>query len=176
MARHRISTHADGLLYVIHKHNATHVHYDLRLEVDGKLFSWALPKLPTNTINIKRLAIHTAPHDLSYALFEGVIPENEYGTGTVMVWDLGTYKSIKQDGKKIISVADSFGRGIIEIEICGEKLNGIFALVKMKQYDQHWLLLKIRDAQKRYKKILDDDYSVLTGRTMKQIEQDDTQQ
>ncbi|MCF7916735.1 MAG: DNA ligase [Candidatus Omnitrophica bacterium] len=132
-------------LFVVQKHAASRLHYDFRLEIKGVLKSWAVPKGPSLNPANRRLAIETEDHPLDYANFEGVIPENQYGGGIVMVWDKGTYKNIKEDksGEKI-KVEQSYEKGQIEVELAGKKLKGKFALVRMKQKDQ-WLLIKIKD-------------------------------
>lgn len=116
-------------IFVIQKHHARNLHYDFRLEMDGVLKSWAVPKEPPMFAGIKRLAISVDDHSLSYATFEGVIPEGEYGAGTVEIWDKGTYKLVKQTSKEII------------IMLLGNKLKGRYALVKMEE-DNKWLLIK----------------------------------
>ncbi|MFW6383228.1 MAG: DNA polymerase ligase N-terminal domain-containing protein [Nanoarchaeota archaeon] len=115
-------------IFVVQKHFASHLHWDLRIEQGGVLKSWAVPKEPTNEANIKRLAIQTDDHDLSYAGFEGEIPKRHYGAGTVKIWDKGTYKLIDKSDFKL------------EIELDGKKLNGKFVLVQMK--GKQWLLFK----------------------------------
>lgn len=122
------------LVYVIQKHQATHLHYDLRLEEEGVLKSWAIPKEPPTTPGIKRLAVETEDHPLGYEDFEGVIPEGEYGAGTVEIWDKGSYVPLEiEPGKKVI-------------EIKGKKLKGKYALIKIKTKDgsdKNWLFFKI---------------------------------
>ncbi|MCX7974465.1 MAG: 3'-phosphoesterase [Candidatus Aminicenantes bacterium] len=122
------------LIYVIQKHQATHLHYDLRLEEEGVLKSWAIPKEPPLNPGVKRLAVETEDHPLGYEDFEGVIPEGEYGAGTVEIWDKGSYVPLELGpGKKII-------------EIKGKKLKGTYALIKIKSKngsDKNWLFFKI---------------------------------
>ncbi|MGD2249140.1 MAG: DNA polymerase ligase N-terminal domain-containing protein [Candidatus Methanofastidiosia archaeon] len=119
----------EGTLYVIQKHDASHLHYDLRLQKDGVLKSWAIPKEPPETPGTKRLAIQTEDHPVAYATFEGEIPKGEYGAGTVTIWDKGTYTIEKWHKKEII------------INISGEKLTGLYVLVKFKN-DKNWLFFK----------------------------------
>lgn len=116
-------------IYVVHKHAATHLHYDLRLEMDGTLKSWAVPKEPPTTPNVKRLAVQVEDHPISYANFQGTIPEGEYGAGTVEIWDKGTYKLIDKKEDKLI------------VEINGEKLRGSYVLVRLKNR-KNWLFFK----------------------------------
>src|SRR6516225_9697564 len=111
--------------YVIQKHAARRLHYDFRLELDGVLKSWAVPKGPSLDPQAKRLAVHVEDHPLDYADFEGVIPEGQYGGGTVLVWDTGTWTPL-DDGP-----ADALRRGSLKFELHGKKLSGRWALVRM---------------------------------------------
>lgn len=158
------------LKFVVHKHAASHLHFDLRLEINGVLVSWAVPKGPSTDPRIKRLAIETEDHPIEYLTFEGTIPEGEYGGGTVMVWDIGTFKNIKEKNGRPVSVSQSYKNGTIEIELYGKKLHGKWALIRTKlgKNDRNWLLIKMRDAYAG-KKIAQVTKSALTGRTMKQI-------
>ena len=115
-------------VYVIHKHFAKHLHWDLRLELDGVLKSWAIPKEPSSNPKVRRLAIQVDDHELSYAEFEGEIPEGEYGAGTVQIWDKGTYSLIDRKDYKWI------------VDIKGKKLKGQYVIVHMK--DRQWLFFK----------------------------------
>ncbi len=118
-----------GNVYVIHKHDASHLHYDLRLEMDGALKSWAIPKEPPLEPGAKRLAVQVEDHPLEYATFEGTIPEGEYGAGTVEIWDRGTYRLVdKKEGKVIV-------------DIDGERLRGVYVLVRLKN-PKNWLFFK----------------------------------
>jgi DNA ligase D-like protein (predicted 3'-phosphoesterase) len=116
-------------IYVVQKHAATHLHYDLRLEMDGTLKSWAIPKEPLIELGVKRLAVQVEDHPISYATFQGTISEGEYGAGTVEIWDKGTYKLIDRKEDKLI------------VEINGEKLRGSYVLVRLKG-KQNWLFFK----------------------------------
>jgi DNA ligase D-like protein (predicted 3'-phosphoesterase) len=116
-------------IYVIQKHAATHLHFDLRLEMDGVLKSWAVPKEPSTLPSVKRLAVQVEDHPVEYASFEGTIPEGEYGAGTVEIWDKGTYKLIDRKEDKLI------------VEIDGAKLNGAYVLVRFKD-EKNWLFFK----------------------------------
>jgi len=116
-------------IYVIQKHDASHLHFDLRLEMDGVLKSWAVPKEPPTASGVKRLAVQVEDHPVEYASFEGSIPEGEYGAGTVEIWDEGTYKLINRKEDKLI------------LEIDGAKLNGVYVLVRFKD-KKNWLFFK----------------------------------
>lgn len=117
-------------IYVIQEHNATHLHYDLRLEIDGVLKSWAVPKTPPKKRGVKRLAIQTDDHPVEYANFEGIIPKGNYGAGTVKTWDKGTYKTEKLENNKIV------------FHIDGEKLKGRYCLIKLKGQNKNWFFFK----------------------------------
>ncbi|MGD8634557.1 MAG: DNA polymerase ligase N-terminal domain-containing protein, partial [Anaerolineales bacterium] len=135
-------------VFVIQKHDASNLHYDFRIEVDGVLKSWAVPKGPSTDPSVKRLALPTEDHPLAYADFEGVIPEDEYGGGTVLVWDRGSYRNLKEeeDGESAMSVADQIDDGHVTIWLEGEKLSGGYALIRTeKGEDARWLLIKMDD-------------------------------
>ncbi len=119
------------LVYVIQKHDATHLHYDLRLEMNGVLKSWAIPKIPPTESGIKRLAVEVEDHPIQYANFEGSIPEGEYGAGTVEIWDRGDFTLLERKENKIA------------VEIYGEKLKGTYYLIRFKE-DRNWLFFKKR--------------------------------
>ncbi len=115
--------------YVIQKHDATHPHYDLRLEMDNVLKSWAIPKLPPTRSGIRRLAIQVEDHPTEYANFEGTIPEGEYGAGTVEIWDKGTYQLLEKNQNKLI------------VDINGKKLRGTYYIIRFKE-QKNWLFFK----------------------------------
>src|SRR5258708_12421061 len=128
---------------VVHKHRATRLHYDFRLAIDGTLKSWAVPKGPSQSHADKRLAVHVEDHPLEYGGFEGKIPEGNYGAGTVMVWDRGTYAvEGNLDARKQLE------QGEIKFSLNGEKLRGSFVLVKLKQSEKgnEWLMIKHKAA------------------------------
>jgi bifunctional non-homologous end joining protein LigD len=132
-----------GLVYVVQKHRATALHYDFRLEWDGVLLSWAVPKGPSLDPSVKRLAMQTEDHPLEYAEFEGIIPEGEYGGGTVMVWDHGTWVPESPD------VDAALRKGDLKVRLDGKKLHGSWVLVRTRGgYGGRsaWLLIKHRDA------------------------------
>ncbi|MGD9275907.1 MAG: DNA polymerase ligase N-terminal domain-containing protein [Candidatus Pacearchaeota archaeon] len=130
----KIKSTKKKLIYVIQKHSASHLHYDLRLEYDGVLKSWAIPKIPPKVKGIKRLAIKVEDHPVEYAKFHGTIPEGNYGAGKVGIWDKGTYELIKKTKKEI------------KIKLTGKKLKGKYVLVKThygNKPEKSWLFMKI---------------------------------
>jgi bifunctional non-homologous end joining protein LigD len=139
---------AVGRVFVVQKHDASHLHYDFRLEIEGVLKSWAVPKGPSMNTADKRLAVETEDHPLEYASFEGVIPEGEYGAGKVIVWDTGQYYNLKryEDGSEV-PMQKTYEYGRIEIWMEGEKLQGVFALVltRLAGRQKQWMLIKMRD-------------------------------
>jgi DNA ligase D-like protein (predicted 3'-phosphoesterase) len=124
-----------GRIYVIQKHYASHLHYDLRLEKDGVLKSWALPKGPPDRPDVKRLAVQTEDHPIAYADFEGIIPEGMYGAGKVEIWDRGTYEPIEE------------GEGKWVFRIMGDRLSGDYCLIRLrpKAGDKNWLFFKKKE-------------------------------
>lgn len=138
-------------LFVVQKHDASHLHYDFRLEIKGVLVSWAIPKGPSMNPSIKRLAIRTEDHPFAYKDFEGKIPEGNYGAGSVEIWDKGTVCSIKKrKNGTIMPLSSCLKAGTIEIFLEGKKLHGAFALIKTLN---KWLLIKMNDGYaKREKK------------------------
>src|ERR1700682_3404033 len=135
-------TPKSSLIYVIQKHRATQLHYDFRLEFRGTLLSWAVPKGPSLDPSVKRLAMQVEDHPVEYAEFEGVIPAGEYGGGTVMVWDKGTWSPQSE-------IAASLAKGDLKFTLHGEKLKGSWVLVRTRGYGSSsktsWLLIKHRD-------------------------------
>ena len=128
-----------GNTFVVQKHSATRLHYDFRLAIDGTLKSWAVPKGPSQSQADKRLAVQTEDHPLEYGGFEGKIPEGNYGAGTVMVWDRGTFVAEGDPGKPQAGVLDALQqleRGEIKFSLNGEKLRGAFVLVKIKRSEK----------------------------------------
>jgi DNA ligase D-like protein (predicted 3'-phosphoesterase) len=157
-------------IFVIQKHDARRLHYDFRLEVDGVLKSWAVPKGPSTDPSDKRLAVPTEDHPLEYAGFEGTIPEGEYGAGAVLVWDIGTYRNLKDD--KGVSMAEAIENGHATFWLDGKKLKGGYALTRFKKgKDESWLLVKMDDceADARRDPVTAEPQSVLSGRTLEQI-------
>lgn len=165
-------------IFVIQKHDANNLHYDFRIQISGTLKSWSVPKGPSTDPSEKRMAIPTEDHPVAYADFEGTIPEDQYGGGTVMIWDKGTFENLKEDEDgNPISLEDSFGMGTVEIWLKGEKIKGGYSLIEMKSGTMkgNWLLIKQDDeeADARRKPTSTENKSVKTGRTMKQIEKED---
>ena len=128
---------AGGLAFVVQKHRATALHYDVRIEHEGAMLSWAVPKGPSLDPATKRLAMMTEPHPLDYNGFEGVIPEGEYGGGTVMIWDRGTWKP------EVPDVTAALAKGELKLTIQGHKLRGSWVLVRTR--NRQWLMIKHRD-------------------------------
>lgn len=166
----------DRPVFVIHKHDASNLHYDFRLEIEGALKSWVLPKGPSTDPSQKRLAIPTEDHPMEYADFEGVIPEGQYGAGTVMVWDRGTYKNINMEDDHTVPMSEGYKTGNIGVDLDGEKIKGGYALFKpsSNNLDGNWLLIKMDDdkADARRNPTSTENKSVKTGRTMQQIRND----
>jgi len=159
-----------ALTFVVHKHAARQLHYDLRLEIAGAYASWAIPKGPSLDPADKRLAMHVEDHPLEYGAFEGSIPEGEYGGGTVMVWDRGSFIPIGDPARGATDGQLKFG-------LKGSKLAGSWALVRMRprpgERQEAWLLIKERDSAARsreeYDVVAAEPDSVASGRTMDEI-------
>jgi len=158
------------LQFVIQKHAASHLHYDLRLELDGVMKSWAVPKGPSLDPTQRRLAVQVEDHPMEYNTFEGTIPAGEYGGGTVMLWDRGTYEP---DDGSVDSLRRGYERGDLKVTFHGERLRGSFALVRMASRGEgkpQWLLIKHRDSDAVPRWDINElDTSVTTGRTMDEI-------
>jgi DNA ligase D-like protein (predicted 3'-phosphoesterase) len=156
--------------FVVQHHMARAEHYDFRLEVDGVLKSWAVPRGLSYDPKDKRLAVMTEDHPLEYAAFEGIIPKGEYGGGTVMVWDTGLYwnRSANKHGRPL-SMRQAIEEGHLKIWLQGNKLSGGWALSRMKEENgkEQWIVLK--HADETAGTVSPEDRSVLTGRTMDQI-------
>ena len=156
-----------GRMFVIQKHRATALHYDFRLEADGVLKSWAVPKGPSLDPKVKRLAMQVEDHPVDYAKFEGVIPEGEYGGGTVMVWDYGTYKP-----EDTTNVSEAIRKGELKFSLNGKKLKGSWVLVRTR--DRQWLLLKHRDYYTTEEEVTElAPVSILTRRSLAEIAEDE---
>ncbi|NGX54667.1 MAG: hypothetical protein KR126chlam2_00282 [Chlamydiae bacterium] len=158
--------------YVIQLHAATRLHYDFRIQIGRVLKSWAIPKGPSLSTKDKRLAVPTEDHSLSYFDFEGHIPEGQYGAGTVLLWDIGTYRNIHRNKQgKIMPMEECFKEGHIEIEIEGEKLKGGFALFRFRE--DNWLLVKKKDqhASDKSNIVTAKPHSVKSNKTLDQLKQ-----
>ena len=158
--------------FIIQKHRATTLHYDFRLEVDGVLKSWAVPKGPSMNPKEKRLAVPTEDHPLDYAGFEGVITERSYGAGTVLVWDRGTYTNLTEMKGERVGVAEALRRGHVSFRLEGEKLRGGYALTRFRTgKGEAWLLVKMDDADADPGKdpVATEPQSVVSGRTLEEI-------
>ncbi|MFP4460372.1 MAG: DNA polymerase ligase N-terminal domain-containing protein [Candidatus Zixiibacteriota bacterium] len=163
---------AEHPIFVIQKHDASNLHYDVRIEIDDVLKSWAVPKGPSTNPKTRRLMLPTEDHPLGYADFEGVIPEDEYGGGTVMVWDRGSYHKIEDDDEEKGTVKEQFEDGHINIYLEGEKIKGGYAFIRTDDgEDAKWLMIKMKDdwADARRKPTSTDKKSVKTGRSMEEI-------
>lgn len=156
-------------IFVIQKHDASTLHYDFRLEVDGVLTSWAVPKGPSTDPREKRLAQPTEDHPFSYADFEGVIPEGSYGAGAVLVWDTGPYRNLRAE-KDGTAMRYALAEGKVEVWLEGHKLRGGYALIRMNGRNG-WLLIKMNDdeADARRNPVRTEPASVLSGRTLDEI-------
>ncbi len=160
--------------FTIQKHAATSLHYDFRLEVDGVLASWAVPKGPSLDPRDKRLAMRTEDHPMDYIEFEGVIPKGEYGGGPVIVWDRGVYQNIShtRSGKEM-SIEEALEKGDVKVFLLGEKVKGPYALVRTSKPGdrEQWLLIKKKGegADARRKPVSSQPESVLTGRTIEKV-------
>ncbi|MCX5401629.1 DNA polymerase ligase N-terminal domain-containing protein [Streptomyces sp. NBC_00102] len=167
--------------FVVQIHAARRMHFDFRLEVDGVLRSWAVPQGPSDNPSDRRLAVPTEDHALEYREFEGVIPPGEYGSGTVIVWDQGTYVPLGHDEHGVrVPFAESLERGHATFRLVGEKLRGEFALIRFRTGQEEdargqeaWLLIKAKDEQAvRDRPGTPDPYharSARTGRTLHQV-------
>ncbi|MBA3972364.1 MAG: DNA ligase, partial [Bacteroidetes bacterium] len=158
-----------AVIFVVQKHDASHLHYDFRLEVKGTLKSWAVPKGPSMNPNVKRLAMMVEDHPYSYKDFEGTIPEGNYGAGNVIVWDNGTYKEITSVARKKSESAIAAGihKGHISFILKGKKLKGEFSLIKLKgKQENAWLLIKKDDKYATDVDILLKNRSVITKKIL----------
>jgi bifunctional non-homologous end joining protein LigD len=166
-----IHSRKSALRFVIQKHAASHLHYDFRLELDGVMKSWAVPKGPSYDPATRRLAMEVEDHPIEYNTFEGTIPKGEYGGGTVMLWDRGTYEA--EDGGGIESLREGYHKGDLKILMHGKRMHGGWVLVRMRRPGERpqWLLIKHRDeyAASDYDVTAEEMTSVVTGRTMEEI-------
>src|SRR5437867_710196 len=151
-----------GRLFVVHQHAARRLHFDLRLEMEGVLRSWAVPKGPSYDSAEKRLAVHVEDHPLEYGDFEGLIPKGNYGAGAVIVWDRGRWSPIGDP-------LEGLSRGKLLFELHGYKLHGLWTLVKLKKSEKDWLLIKERDAYASSEPEELPAQSVLSGLTVEEL-------
>lgn len=158
------------LIFVVQKHAASHLHYDFRLELNGVLKSWAIPKGPSMNPDDKRLAIMVEDHPYSYKDFEGTIPKGNYGAGTVIVWDKGTYTLADKLPKTTLEnqLNADLQKGHLSIILNGKKLKGEFSLVRMRD-SENWLLIKKNDSQATDSDILKKNKSVLSNITLEDL-------
>lgn len=156
--------------FCVQRHDATRLHYDVRLEIGGALKSWAVPKGPTLDPGVRRLAAHVEDHPLEYGSFEGNIPEGNYGAGSVMLWDRGGFELLGD-----APAGEQYARGDLKFRLHGEKLKGSFALVHMKSAKgkgKDWLLIKKRDEFAVPEWNTEEHaWSVITGRTQEEVAQ-----
>jgi len=161
----------DHLIFVVHKHAARALHYDLRLELDGVLKSWAVPRGPSLDPSLKRLAVMVEDHPLDYKDFEGVIPEGNYGAGSVIIWDRGFYHhpsaGDRRESERLL--LDGLRKGDVKFVLDGEKLRGEFALVKTAKDEKSWLLLKKKDRHATTDDILKENRSVESNKTLEDV-------
>ena len=168
----KVASSRSELQFVVQKHAASRLHYDFRLELAGTLKSWAVPKGPSLDPSVKSLAVHVEDHPLDYAGFEGVIPQGEYGGGTVMVWDRGAWEPEGDDGPSA-----AYRKGKLKFTLHGEKLKGSWALVRMGgsagEGGKNWLLIKHNDKYAKpveeFDLVVKKPKSVVSKRTMEQI-------
>jgi bifunctional non-homologous end joining protein LigD len=161
---------SDGNGFIIQKHDATRLHYDLRLELDGTLKSWAVTRGPSLDPADKRLAVRTEDHPLSYATFEGTIPKGQYGGGTVMLWDRGTWTpDPRKDPRKTLE------QGHLHFTVDGERMKGEWIMIRLKprpgEKNENWILRKVADEHSGDGTVLTEKYlsSIKTGRSMQEI-------
>ncbi len=167
----RLQKKVGRLIFVVHKHAARALHYDLRLELDGALKSWAVPRGPSLDPSVRRLAVMVEDHPLDYKDFEGVIPEGSYGAGSVIIWDRGFYRhpSARDENENKKLLMEGFRKGNMKFVLEGEKLQGEFALVKMGKDGKSWLLLKKNGKKEAERDILNENRSVVSHKTLEEM-------
>jgi DNA ligase D-like protein (predicted 3'-phosphoesterase) len=162
-------------VFVVQRHDATNLHFDVRLEIDGVLVSWAVPKGPSLNPADKRLAHRTPDHALDHADFEGRI-DSGYGAGTVVVWDTGTFDNLTRTKGVVVPIEEALAAGHLKVELHGEKLTGAFAFThtKMGGDDANWMMVKVDDeaADRRRRPTSTENRSVLSGRTNEDLEKE----
>ncbi|MFO7948992.1 MAG: DNA polymerase ligase N-terminal domain-containing protein [Candidatus Fermentibacteraceae bacterium] len=161
-------------VFVVQQHKASTMHWDFRLESDGVLLSWAVPRGPSTDPGQKRLAVRTEDHPLDYARFEGVIPEDEYGGGAVIVWDYGTYENNSSKDGGELTMAEALQKGHVSVRLSGSKIAGGYSLIhaRLGGKDRNWLLVKERDdaADARRNPVSTEPESVISGLTVEEME------
>jgi DNA ligase D-like protein (predicted 3'-phosphoesterase) len=163
----------DRTTFVVQKHAATSLHYDFRLEVDGVLKSWAVPKGPSTNPSDKRLAMRVEDHPLDYGGFEGVIPSGQYGAGPVIIWDRGTFTNTTTKKGEDVSMPDALARGHATFWLEGEKIRGGYALTRVASGEkERWILVKMRDeaADARRNPVSTQPESVISGRKIEELQ------
>lgn len=160
--------------FVIQQHDATAMHYDFRLEVDGVLASWAVPRGPSTNPRDKRLAMPTEDHPMAYGSFEGVIPEGQYGAGPVIVWDAGTYRNLTERDAREVPMSEALRKGHAKFWLEGRKLRGGWALTRTPvggSAREKWLLVKLKDeeADARRNPVSTQPESVISGLTVDEM-------
>ncbi len=167
----------EGPVFVIQKHDASSLHYDFRIQVDDVLKSWVVPKGFSTDPSEKRLALPTEDHPLAYAEFEGVIPEDEYGGGVVLVWDAGPYRNLKNDDNgDPVALEDQIAGGHVTVWLEGQKVSGGYALTRTSTgEDEKWILVKMDDAgaDARRNPVSTEPDSVLTGRSLDEVRREE---
>jgi bifunctional non-homologous end joining protein LigD len=159
----------NALVFVVQKHQATRLHYDFRLELDGVLKSWAVPKGPSLNPRQKRLALMVEDHPLEYGSFEGVIAEGSYGAGEVIVWDQGSYRPVVGETRDAMQeqVREQLNRGELRFLLFGEKLRGEFVLIRQPRMGENtWLLIKKQDRYASTADVTREDQSVISGKRL----------
>src|SRR5437016_4002168 len=166
-----VRRHSKRPMFVVQKHDASHLHYDFRIEAAGVLKSWAIPKGPSTNPKDKRLAMPTEDHPMEYGKFEGVIPEGEYGAGSVIVWDFGTYRNLTERNGQEILIEDALREGRAKLWLDGKKLKGGYALTRIGARPVRWLLVKMNDPQANAQLDITkrEPPSVLSGKTVEEI-------
>jgi DNA ligase D-like protein (predicted 3'-phosphoesterase) len=158
-------------IFVVQKHDASTLHYDVRIECGGVLKSWAVPKGPSTNPKDKRLAMPTEDHPTEYATFEGVIPEGEYGAGAVIVWDCGTFRNLGDKNGQEITIERALRQGRIKIWLDGKKLRGGYAFTRIRTNPARWLLVKMSDSEASARRDITkaEPRSVVSGKTLEEV-------
>ncbi|MFP4458710.1 MAG: DNA polymerase ligase N-terminal domain-containing protein [Candidatus Zixiibacteriota bacterium] len=133
-------------IFVVQKHDTRNLHYDLRIEMDNNLYSWVIPKGPSMVADDKRLAVFTHSHPLPYASFEGEIPEDKYGAGKIIVWDIGYYENISTANEREIPIVEAFKIGKMKLRLDGDRLEGDYALIELADDDGKWIIFKMQNS------------------------------